>query len=129
MEKMFAERSKFASSGIIFQASASWTRTRKKADVQRSPRRNNSSRKIFPSLGKPRGKVEYLVGEIEKITNDTHSKRMFEIIADALPDVAVFQILSGIKQGEGIRNRGAVFVAAAKKWIGKRGISRRQKGG
>ena len=96
--------------------------------MQRS-RRDKNVRKIFPALAKPPGKVEYLVEEIERITNDTHSKRMFEIIADALPDAVIFQILSEIKQGEGIRNRGAVFVAAAKEWAGKRRVSHGQKRG
>ena len=96
--------------------------------VAQSPRGDSKVRKTFPSLRKPPSKVEYLVGEIEKITKDTHSRRMFKIIADALPDAIIFQILSEIKQGEGIRNRGAVFVAAAKKWIGERRTSRGQRG-
>jgi hypothetical protein len=70
---------------------------------------------IFPPEGKPKAWVEYIVGEIEQVTGDTHSRRMFEIIAGSLPDDVIFQILSEIRQGEGIRNRGAVFVAAAKR--------------
>jgi len=114
------EEPHFAKSGVIFHASAAQRRTNRKSDKQQSAGRDNNVRKVFPSLGKPRGKVDYLVWEIEKITRDTHSKRMFAIIADALPDGIIFQILSEIKEGEGIRNRGAVFVAAAKKWIGER---------
>ena len=75
---------------------------------------------MFPGAGKHEAHVAYVVREIEKITGDRHSRRMFEIIAASLPDQVIFQILAEIKQGEGLRNRGAVFVAAAKKWARRR---------
>ena len=64
---------------------------------------------------KPPGQIDYLTAEIEKVTEDTHSRRMFQTLAGILPDELIFQILAEIKQGDGIRNKGAVFVAAAKK--------------
>jgi hypothetical protein len=64
---------------------------------------------------KPAGQIDYLVAEIEKVTGDTHSHVMFRTLAAALPDELIFQLLSEIKQGQDIRNKGAVFVAAAKK--------------
>jgi hypothetical protein len=88
--------------------------------LQQTGIQRNVVEKTFPSLGKERGKIGYLVGEIEKATGDTHSRRMFEIIANGLPDTVIFQLLSEIRQGEGIRNRGAVFVAAAKRWAKRR---------
>ena len=83
--------------------------------LQTTVEQTNVDIKIFKSNGKPPGQLDYLVAEIEKVTDDTHSSRMFRTLARTLPDEAIFQILSEIKQGEGIRNKGAVFVAAAKK--------------
>ena len=85
----------------------------------------SSIRRLFPSEGKPRAWVDYLVTEIEKVTGDTHSHRMFSIVAASLPDGVIFETLSQIKQGEGIRNAGAVFVAAAKKAAAMRKRKRR----
>ena len=85
-------------------------------------RRNkrSSTWKLFPSKDKPREWVHYLVAQIEEVTGDTHSRTMFGIIAASLPDGVIFETLSQIKQGEGIRNAGAVFVSAAKKWAAMR---------
>ena len=80
----------------------------------------SSIRRLFPSEGKPGAWVDYLVDQIEKVTDDTHSRRMFRMIAASLPDGVIFEALSQIKHGEGIRNAGAVFVAAAKKWAAMR---------
>jgi len=93
---------------------------RASGDVPIRSNRRPSIRKLFPSEGKPSAWVGYLVEEIEKATGDTHSRRMFGMIAASLPDGVIFETLSQIKQGEGIRNPGAVFVAAAKKWAAKR---------
>ena len=89
-------------------------------DAPIRPYKCSSIRRLFPSKGKPRAWVDYLVTEIEKVTGDTHSHRMFSIVAASLPDGVIFETLSQIKQGEGIRNAGAVFVAAAKKWAAMR---------
>ena len=83
--------------------------------LQQTVKQNNVGANDFGNNRKPEGQVEYLVGEIEKVTADTHSRKTFRAIAADLPDETIFQILAEIKQGQGIRNRGAVFVAAARK--------------
>ena len=64
---------------------------------------------------KPSGQIDYLVSEIEQVTQDTHSRPMFHILAEVLPDEVIFQLLAEIRQGDGIRNPGAIFVSAAKR--------------
>ena len=86
--------------------------------LQQTVKQNNVGDKNAEKRGKPGGQVDYLVTEIEKATEDHHSRAMFRMIAVSLPDEAVFQILAEIKQGEGIRNKGAIFVSAAKKRLG-----------
>ena len=83
--------------------------------LQQTVKQKNVGVNDFGKNRKPEGQVEYLVGEIEKVTADTHSRKTFRAIAADLPDQIIFQILAEIKQGQGIRNRGAVFVAAARK--------------
>ena len=83
--------------------------------LQQTVRHNNVGTNLVKATEKPEGQVDYLIDEIEKVTGDTHSRRMFQLIAARLPDEIIFQLLSEIKQGqEGIRNRGAVFVAATR---------------
>lgn len=62
---------------------------------------------------KPKEHVDYLVGEIEKQTGDTHSKGSFARIADALPEHRLFELLSEMKQDGKVRNKGAWFTAMA----------------
>ena len=83
--------------------------------LQQTVRQDNVGRKNVEMKRKPAGQIDYLVAEIEKVTGDTHSHAMFRTLAAALPDELIFQLLSEIKQGQEIRNKGAVFVAAAKK--------------
>jgi hypothetical protein len=83
--------------------------------LQQTVRQDNVDRKNGETKSKPAGQIDYLVAEIEKVTGDTHSHTMFRFLAAALPDELVFQLLSEIKQGQDIRNKGAVFVTAAKK--------------
>ncbi len=83
--------------------------------LQQTVKQNNVVETNGKKRRKPPGQVDYLVAEIEKVTQDTHSHQMFRILAELLPDEVIFQLLSEIKQGEGIRNPGAIFVSAAKK--------------
>jgi len=83
--------------------------------LQQTEEQNNVVGTGVATLGKPEGQLDYLVGEIETATGDTHSRRMFRTIARTLPDQVIFQTLAEIKQGQGIRNPGAVFVSASKK--------------
>ena len=85
--------------------------------LQQTVKQNNVVKKTGQNNGKPAGQLDYLVTEIEKLTEDNHSRAMFRTLAATLPDAVIFQILAEIKQGQGIRNRGAVFVAAARKWL------------
>jgi hypothetical protein len=85
--------------------------------LQQTVRQNNVDGR---NAEKSNGRIDYLVAEIEKATGDDHSQAMFRQIAAALPDARIFQLLSEIKQGEGLRNKGAVFVAAAKKRLERR---------
>lgn len=87
---------------------------------QQTERQDNVGIKNGDDTMKPAGQIEYLVSEIEEVTGDNHSRPMFRALAATLPDPVVFQILSEIKQGEDIRNRGAIFVSAAKQWLERR---------
>jgi len=68
---------------------------------------------------KPKEHVDYLVGEIEKQTGDTHSKGSFARIADALPEHRLFELLSEMKQDGKVRNKGAWFTAIARAELDK----------
>ena len=83
--------------------------------LQQTVKQNNVVDTNGKKQRKPPGQVDYLVAEIEQVTQDTHSRQMFRILAEVLPDEVIFQLLAEIKQGEGIRNPGAIFVSAAKK--------------
>lgn len=68
---------------------------------------------------KPREQIDYLIGEMERSTGDTHSRGNFARIADTLPEHKLFQLLAEMRQSRGIQNRGAWLTAAAKKLVNR----------
>ena len=67
-------------------------------------------------------RIQYLVEKILEVCRDMQSARFYARVARALPDDAIFQFLSELKQDEGIRNRGAVFTCKAKEYAKKHGV-------
>lgn len=71
------------------------------------------------SYTKARERVDYLIEEIEAVTGDSHSRGGFAKVAIRLPDDLILQILSELKHSQGIRNKGAVFMSIARKYLDK----------
>lgn len=66
---------------------------------------------------KARERVDYLIEQIEAVTGDSHSRGGFAKVAIRLPDDLILQILSELKQSQGIRNKGAVFMSIARQHL------------
>ena len=54
--------------------------------------------KKLPKLNQPGEKTEYIVQSIIKQLGDTHSKRFYTLIASRIPEEAIYQALSEIKE-------------------------------
>ena len=83
--------------------------------LQQTVRQNNVVGTGVETLGKPEGQLDYLVGEIEEATGDTHSRRMFRTIARTLPDQSSSKPWLRSSKDRASEIQGAVFVSAAKK--------------
>ena len=64
--------------------------------------------------------VTYLVGEILATCRDDQSQMFYTRVAQTLPDEAIFQFLSEVRQDPSIRNRGAVFTVKVKGYLQRR---------
>lgn len=70
-------------------------------------------------VDKEKEHVEYLVGEILKTCHDEQSCRFYTKVARLLPDEVIFRFLAEIRQDSSINNRGAVFTAKVKQYLGE----------
>ena len=63
--------------------------------------------------------IDYLVGEILRTCRDEQSRRFYTKVARLLPDEVIFRFLAEIRQDSSINNRGAVFTAKVKQYLGE----------
>lgn len=63
--------------------------------------------------------IEYLVEEILHICRDKQSRGFYTKVARSLPDEVIFRFLAEIRQDSSINNRGAVFTAKVKQYLGE----------
>lgn len=89
------------------------TNTPKEMDIQRCTTPNKSAKRHFY---KDPEHVDYIVDEIEKATQDKHSRGAFAQIALTVDEGQIFELLSLLKDRENIRNKGAWFFKAASRY-------------
>lgn len=88
-------------------------RASKKLDIQRCYK-SNSKKKSKQFLDPAR--VDYLIAEIESATGDDHSRGAFAQIALTVSEDRIMQIISLLKDRNNIENKGAWFLAVARKY-------------
>jgi hypothetical protein len=79
-----------------------------------TPKKKNNRK--LPTHFMDRDRVDYLIDHIEKITGDTHSRGAFAEIVLAVDEGQIMEILSILKDRDNIYNKGAWFLAVARKY-------------